>query len=329
MAPSELAAAFEMNSPEYEDLVRKLKQLSQFVWNGECEWPIVETWLEQFTGESAFSCDEERHEMLYLLTNFIYYGMGEVRGLLKSVYRDIVQYRLIEKIRRANRDTVDLGLINRRFEKELSKTRFVPVGNPSESSSHLLYYFRQENGLPKKLFVNSVDILEHTATGSRLRSPRVRRYVLVDDFSGSGTQAIKFAKRVVAPVRRVDPKVEFNYYVLVATAKALGKLRKLQISEGETRKVFDDVDCVFELSEEFKAFSSSSLFYQSSNSSKALNVASTYGKLLRRKSPLGYKNGQLILGFGHNVPNNTLPIFSWVGQNREPWVSPFPRYPKY
>ena len=52
------------------------------------------------------------------------------------------------------------------------------------------------------------------------------------------------------------------------------------------------------------------------------------GNDLEPNSPLGYKNGQLLLGFAHNIPNNTLPIFWSDGRQHSPWTPLFPRYRK-
>ena len=41
--------------------------------------------------------------------------------------------------------------------------------------------------------------------------------------------------------------------------------------------------------------------------------------------PLGYDNGQYMLGFEYNTPDNTLPIFWGMGDG---WVPLFKRYQK-
>ncbi|WP_461330746.1 phosphoribosyltransferase-like protein [Bradyrhizobium liaoningense] len=46
--------------------------------------------------------------------------------------------------------------------------------------------------------------------------------------------------------------------------------------------------------------------------------------------PLGYKDTQLALGFSHNTPDNTLPVF-WEQPNAKirTWKPVLHRYPKY
>ena len=315
-----------------DELIQKLKQLSQIAWDGECQWPVVERWLQQFDGSSGCTDSVERDEMLFLLSNFIYFGINETRGLLRSLYRDVFLYRIIEQIRQENNDTINLDLINRAVELELKRTRFLPLGNPSESSSHLLYYFRQENGLARRLFCNAVDVIDHTVRPPRLRYPKVSRYVLIDDFAGSGTQAVEFGRRVVAPIkamaRRRSVDVYVDYYVLVATARALNSVQSARQTPCGGGTIFDHVGCVFELTDEYRAFSRRSLFYQGRDRHVPKRIANMYGRRLSRKHPLGYKDGQLIIGFRHNVPNNTMPIFTATGRVNQPWTPPFPRHPK-
>ncbi len=52
-----------------------------------------------------------------------------------------------------------------------------------------------------------------------------------------------------------------------------------------------------------------------------------YGEGIYPGSGLGYSNGQLLLGFHHNVPDNTLPIF-WMDEFDREWDALFPRYTK-
>ena len=307
----------------HESLVAKIKALSSVAWSGECEWPVVEEWLSQFTGRSGIGPSEEQHEMLYLLSNFLYFGTREIKELLRASYRDCFRRRLIHRLRRKNGNTTDYEQLERIFQSELQATRFLPVGNPSESSSHLLYYFRQENGLPLKLFANTHELVEFGQ--STIRQPNVSHYVFLDDFAGSGDQALDYAAAIVEPMRRVGASAKFHYYVLFSTSTAL-----CAISDSN---VFDVLDCVVEIGDEHQAFSPESVYYMMSPDDvckeRAEQVAREYGLMLSRRYPLGYSDGQLILGFAHNVPNNSLPIFWFSETRRVNWIAPFVRYPKF
>ena len=187
----------------------------------------------------------------------------------------------------------------------------------------MLYYFRQENRLPKHCFINP-----HQAFASpdkrALNDPLINRYVFIDDFAGSGHQALQYAQDVASPIHTISPKTEVVYYVLISTTAALDRIRDVGI--------FSDVGCVFELSDDFRAFSPNSLSFVNApctvSKSKAKTIATCYGSRLLPAHPLGYSDGQLLLGFSHNVPDNTLPVF-WFPENHLAWTAPFPRHPKF
>jgi hypothetical protein len=137
-----------------DELQVKLKALDETLWERRAQWPHVEKWMGQFKKDANPENDEQL-QMLFLASHFMYFGVLQVRALLRSLFRDLYQYKAVAQIRRSNGDTRDRDFIDREFRKVLSETRFLGVGNPSESGSHLLYYFRQESHLGKQYFINS------------------------------------------------------------------------------------------------------------------------------------------------------------------------------
>ena len=124
-------------SVEFDALQAKMKLLDENLWERRVPWPNVENWLRQFERNSTTHGDEQL-QMLFLASNFMYFGMREIRALLKSLYRDTFQHDVLSEIRRSNNNTMDLGLIESKFNEYLKRTRFLGMGNPSESGSHLL-----------------------------------------------------------------------------------------------------------------------------------------------------------------------------------------------
>jgi hypothetical protein len=306
-------------------LMAKIKTLSEALWEGKANEPIIRDWLDNFIGRS---CDMqyERLHVLFLLSNFMYFGSRQVRELLRAIYRDLYRYPIIERIRKNNNDTVDLNLIDHDFTETLQKTRFLGVGNPSESGSHLLYYFRQENRLPKTNFIHTHQIFDRYARRgpSHLRSPEVDRYIFIDDLCGSGNQGIEYSEEIVEDIKGIRPDAFVAYYMLFATEAGIDNVR--------TNAGFDDVQCVFELDSSFKVFAGNSRIFSKStdgiSKSMAESICRFYGQLLWPPGPLGYDDCQLLLAFHHNTPDNTLPIFWYDEQVNPKWVPIFRRYPK-
>lgn len=321
-----------------EKLYRKIKILNETIWENRVGKTNIDKWL------SNFDDDNERKQALFLLSQFIYFGADQMRNLLKALYRDLYKYRMIEKIRLQNGNTSDVQFIKSEFDIVQSKTRFLGVGNPSESGAHLLYTFRQENKIPKTLFINSVDLFKRNAAGSNeLKFPDVTEYVFIDDFCGSGQQAERYSKKIVAELKALNKDINVSYLMLFSTKNGKDQVKK--------NTDFDVVDAVFEFDDSFKCFDSNSRYFKNPPTGidqiSAQNMSEKHGKKLytsiiglENKSlsqsdceiyaedhKHGYRGGQLLLGFNHNTPDNTLPII-WYDEDEIVWHPIFKRYNK-
>jgi hypothetical protein len=302
----------------------KIKILSETIWDRRANKTEIELWLENFQSDDKCKQEKERLHALYLLSQFMYFANNEMRVLLRSMYRDLIRYPIIECIRKSNQDTCDITYINEEFAKELHKTRFLGVGNPSESGTHLLYYFRQENLLEKDLFINSNEIFSCNAeTKTVLAIPDLKRYVFVDDFCGSGSQAVRYLKKVVKLVKELNEGIEVFYFVLFANELAL------EFIQNETE--LNKCDAVFKLDDTYKCFGENSRYI---SDEKMIDIdftremAKSYGDKIQPENPLGFGDNELLLGFFHNTPNNTLPIIWFDEKMGYQWNPIFRRYPK-
>lgn len=306
-----------------EKLETKIMKLSQTIWESRVNKINLYAWLDNFqSNKNIKKC--EKTQALFLLSNFMYFGVREVRELLRSIYRDKFYNPLVQDVRRNNSHTRDFFDIRNAVDYEISATRFLGVGNPSESGTHLLYFFRQENHLSKDKFmhVHEIFLFNRDVSGEinvSLKSTEIKRYVFIDDVCGSGDQAVNYSKDIVDEIKILDPEIEVNYFTLFATAEGIKKVKE------ETN--FDKADSVFILDETFKCFSDSSRYFNKGTKEfckkEIKKTCEKYGPIFDFPS-LGYRDGQLLLGFYHNTPDNTLPIF-WQTNN---WNPIFKRYTK-
>ncbi len=309
------------------ELLSTIQALDTCVWRKGVDQPTIEQWLREFGADGAPGTPGRRHA-LYLLSRFMYFGEEQVRALLRALHRDRFRYPIVAEIRRRARDTRDENMLRAGFELALSRTRFLGMGNPSESGTHLLYHYRQENGLTSKLFISPREIFDLTQKEDVLANPEITRYVFIDDFCGSGIQGVRYSreivKRIVAAADQAGLKPRIEYHVLVGTTKGLQRVR--------TEAKFDDIACVLELDETFRAFSESSRYFRDPpggiDREIAHALARRYGEELSPGESLGFKNGQLMLAFVHNTPDNTLPIFWHPGHIDRTWCPIFRRYDK-
>ncbi|MHB1115542.1 phosphoribosyltransferase-like protein [Sideroxydans sp.] len=334
-------------SESFENLKKRILILNEKVWEGRLTWPSIEEWLENFTGKVTDK-DAERLHAVFWLSQFMYFGGREIRVLLKSMYRDLYLYPIIQEVRSRLSPTATESEIELAVRDELKHTRFIGVGNPSESGVHLLYYFRQENGLSKKLFIDSVQIFTRSSDRSaswpkktfkiiadlvrgrtrRLRSPEVRRYVFLDDICGSGDTAIDYSDEILTELMRLNPTAKVSYYSLFAT--------KIGLQKVEQGSLFgENCGAVYELDSSYRCLSDASRYLKilpkDIDRDLAVQLVKHYGMLLNPDYASGYKDSQMLMGFHHNTPDNTVGIIwndSLNGRAAIPWKPVFKRYPK-
>lgn len=316
-----------MSQDVLAELMRKVKTLNETVWESRAPGHRVEEWLQNFAEDAPGDSFSERLHALHLLGRFIYFGDAEMREMLRSLYRDVFKYPIVASLRRSNENTRNFELLSSLFQRELAQTRFLGIGNPSESGTHLLYHFRQENSLSKNSFINAHQIFARPTEGATaqrgLRFQDVRRYVFLDDLAASGQQAQEYSTDLVEEILSAKNEAEVWYLTLFATSRALEVIR-------QTTK-FTRVACVMELDESFRAFGAESRYFAEPSTLLSKSFAEAfcrrYGTALWPNHPLGYRDSQLLIGFRHNVPDNTLPVF-WFDSANPPWTPMFRRYPK-
>jgi hypothetical protein len=312
-----------------EELFAKIKSLNERLWENRANRPQIEDWLANFVGSGGASQQQEELAALYLLSKFMYFGDREVRELLRALYRDLFRYPIIEQIRRSNNDSKDVAFVTYLFHDALRRTRFLGMGNPAESGTHLLYSFRQENGLQLSQFLGAHQILEggFDHIPRRFRDSQVDRYVFIDDFCGSGDQAALYSDELLSELRKVaadtGAPVRLSYYALFGTSSGIDSARK--------RTLFDDVACVLELDDSYRCFHAATRYFQEVpaivSQGNCKSMVKWYGDILWPSNPLGWKGGELLLGFHHNIPDNTLPII-WYNEPSPAWQPIFPRFAK-
>lgn len=330
-----------------DELLAKIKVLNDTIWDRRVLEPQINDWLSNFAAPANGTEDERTLHALYLLSQFMFFGTRHMRELMRVLFRDLYRYPIVEEIRKANGDTTDSTLIDHQFRDALERTLFLGVGNPSESGSHLLYYFRQESGLSKTRFIHSHEVFQRKRLNKwrafkaiftmlfnrrdryagtlALRDPKIDRYIFIDDFCGSGHQGAAYSSDIIEDIKSINPAIKVSYFVLFGTVTGMEVVRN--------KTVFDVVQCVFELDDSFRCFSPSSRYFPSPSPNEitapfAEKMCEIYGNRLVPAAPFGYDNCQLLLGFQHNTPDNTLPIFWSEESGGTPWTPIFKRYPK-
>lgn len=308
----------------------RITVLSERAWENRNTWPSVLAWLNNFDGRAGIDPEIEKLHALFLLSHFLFVGGAETRVLLRAVYRDLFMVPLIQEVRQNLGGSRDCQAVTAGVATALNRTRFLGVGNPSESGVHLLYFFRQENALSKELFLDPAamftTIVAPDGTTSRtVSNPDIDRYVFVDDVCGTGDTAVEYSKNVLTELASQLPNVKLHYLAMFGVKKGMDRVR-------QSTRFGANSAAVFELDETYQCLSDRSRILHARpahiDPSTLANVALTYGALICPLHPGGFEGNQLLLGFQHNTPDNTLPIIWGEGSDAMPWTPAFKRYPK-
>jgi len=185
-------------------------------------------------------------------------------------------------------------------------------------------------GLPLALRVASnrlKDVGDALLNRRRLANPEVDRYVFVDDVCGSGETAIYYSRDFLQELTKLNPKAELHYLAMFATKSGIRNIRDNSIFGPRAL-------AVYELDESYRCLCDKSRYFKIMpplvDADKLRTIAEHYGKALAPGHALGYQDSQLLLGFSHNIPDNTLPIIWRDPSNGAPreWAAAFPRYMK-
>ena len=308
----------------------RITVLSERVWENRNTWPAVLAWLRNFDGRTGVEPETEQLHALFLLSQFLFVGATETRVLLRAVFRDLFMVPLIQEVRASLGGSRDHGAVEAGVNAALARTRFLGVGNPSESGVHLLYFFRQENALSKDLFLDPAamfaTVVGADGTTSRtIADPGINRYVFVDDVCGSGDTAVKYSRNVLTELAAQVPNVSLHYLAMFATRVGLDHVRR-------SSRFGANSAAVFELDATYQCLADRSRILHARpphiEPKILIDVALTYGAQLCPAHPGGFDDNQLLLGFHHNTPDNTLPIIWAEGSHAMPWTPAFRRYPK-
>ena len=304
-----------------EPLYAKIKTLNEFLWEGRTPRAAIDEWLNNFRGELAGEPLERAHA-LYLLSKFLYFGEREVRALLRAMFQDLVRNPLTVEARKSVANGNNFNEVHQAFVKELDRTRFAALGGPSESGTHILYQFRQENKLLTNSFPNLRDLVTGPLNDARTNwvHPEIERLIFIDDFCGTGQQVTEMAGKTIPQLQgaahNIGVDLEVWYLTLLATKDGLEYV--------EQTSLFQQVRSLSILDDTYRAFGQNSQYFMDPpdyiDKDKCEQIISYYGNRIFPQAPLGYGNCQLLLGFRHNVPDNTLPVM-WLNA-RVPWWRP-------
>ncbi len=202
--------------------------------------------------------------------------------------------------------------------KRKGQWRFAAMsGSAGESGDAMLHQFRVANNLDTKafnaFFVSRSDLFRQPLLPEddpqKLGKDDV--VVLLDDFSGAGTQVCEAWN---------DPATSFG-----ALLAGVGKVYLILVvaSKAARRKIADETGISLvsghELHDADNVFSDKCKHFSSADRTKLLH----YGEIADKRCPKGFGDCGLIVVFQHRPPNNSIPI---LHADHSKWSGLFPRH---
>lgn len=190
-------------------------------------------------------------------------------------------------------------------------------GSAGESGDAMLHHFRVANELDTKsfddFFVSRSDLFRQPMLPEndpqKLGKDDV--VVLLDDFSGTGTQVCEAWN---------DPATSFG-----ALLAGVGKVYLILVAASKTarRKISSETAIslvpAHELHESDDVFSDKCKHFTKADRVKLLH----YGKIADKNSPKGFGDCGFVVVFQHRPPNNSIPI---LHADHSKWTALFPRH---
>jgi len=249
----------------------------------------IRNWLNQFEEIS------DQRLMFKLIQNFKLYSELEVRNKLQSLFSLIIK-----------------DFIKRNFERVLEQAKrkrddllvtYIDQ-SPGKGSSYYTKLFADEN----KLYTELICAPEMIQTKIKEKA-NIRGLVIIDDFIGSGKTIIdNFEAYFVSDLINLIKSRKIIIYICAITGFLESKEYILQKLENFNLNI--EIIIVDVLNNTDKCFDANSkIFTNHLEQKKAKEICLQKGETLVHKNPLGFSNGETLIAFPINCPNNTLPIF--------------------
>ncbi|MFA7408355.1 MAG: ATP-binding protein [Anaerolineaceae bacterium] len=168
------------------------------------------------------------------------------------------------------------------------------------------------------------NLVEKGKLGSKLEeSDQIQAIVFLDDFVGTGNQAVENLTEIYQSIGSIVKKKEIKiiFIVMVAVIDGWNYLNEsIKGFDIEIETHYCDLLC-----DNDKYFSNSSkIFLDEDSRVLAKSIAEKYGKQIVTNNPLGYGNLGVGVVFEHGCPNDSLPIL-WAEKTSPHWFPLFKR----
>ena len=289
----------------------KFKQYIDAQWWKGVEKRELENWIKNF--------DTNREIAELILDNVIFYNVSQLKAYTRFLISKLKEQVYTEAVRQNNFSFVDDSLLFDRWNEYLDRTAFLPAAKKGDSASSaykIIGHWRSELGRRDGACSTISEIENKYNEG-------VRRFVLVDDFSGSGKQMKEVLKEKISfKGQEIElgllPDVVEDIQIVIAVYVIHEKSRKILSGQYKKLKLIY-VDLI---SENFNYLNERALIYEKYDDEKRQEIVreikritKTIVKSNQELSDLSSYVLNIPIVFEHGCPNNTLLLLFAHSEN--------------
>jgi hypothetical protein len=163
----------------------KYKQYIDVQWWNGIEKRDIENWMKNFGTKKKLA------ELI--LDNVIFYNLSQMKAYTRFLLNDLKARVYMQALRENKFSYIDDNVLLTKWKNYMDETRFIPaalIEDPTASAYKIIGYWRSVIGRGEHPISTINDIGKRYNEG-------VRRFILVDDFSGSGEQMQKVLKQKI------------------------------------------------------------------------------------------------------------------------------------
>lgn len=245
----------------------------------------VRRWLEQFVGY------REQRLMFTLLKHINFYDGNRIRTKLREAHGIVSRSTTIYLDERNRPRNVFAGYL----------------GGAGKSGHLYARWYRDELKLRPD---NALEFNNPSSVVEKLKKVEDPIVVIVDDFIGTGSQAIDFFTKIADWFTKVQRELSLGPRTFLVAIAGFEHAKDRVETELARLGVQTNVHICDPIGPEDKCFAENNRIFEDERSRReALEIALREGRKLWPEHPLGFEDSQCLIVFSDSCPNNTLPIF--------------------
>lgn len=282
--------------------MEKYKQYIDVQWWNGINKRDVENWI------GNFGANKEMAELI--LNNVIFYNVPQMKAYTRYLINKFKENVYMQTLREKEYTYVEDEVLHKEWDEYMSETNFLPAAmqsDPTSSAHKIIGYWRSEVGKGSECFSVISDIEKSYNNG-------IRRFILVDDFSGSGEQMLSVLRQsVVFQGESIElgklPDVVKDIEVIVALY-VIHEKSKSALHSNYPNILVNYVDLI---SDDLNFLNENALIYEQTDTNKRKQFIDEIKKLSESIMACNTELQELstyVLNipvvFEHGCPNNTL-----------------------